>query len=175
MAKRVRVRVEFPYFIPKAAPVSGEVGNLDVDCVFELIDENGDLQHWLEVTTPITTVCPCSRDISDYGAHNQRGRVTVRARCSNDEAELPALVWIEELVEVAEAAGSSPVYPVVKRPDERHITMAAYDKPQFVEDVARDVAARLAGDERIAAYDIFVENDESIHAHNAFARCRRAR
>lgn len=169
-ARRVRVRAEFPYFIPKAAPVSGEVGNLDVDCGFELIDEDGILQHWLEVTVPITTVCPCSRDISDYGAHNQRGRVTMRVRCANDEAELPALVWIEELVEVAEAAASSPVYPVVKRPDERHITMAAYDKPQFVEDVTRDVAVALAVDPRIASYEIFVENDESIHAHNAFAR-----
>lgn len=167
---RIRVRAEFPYFIPKAAPVSGEVGNLDVDCAFELIDEDGVLQHWLEVTAPITTVCPCSRDISDYGAHNQRGRVTMRVRCANDEAELPALVWIEELVEVAEGAASSPVYPVVKRPDERHITMAAYDKPQFVEDVTRDVAAALAVDSRVAAYEILVENDESIHAHNAFAR-----
>lgn len=169
-ASAVRVRIEFPYFINKAAPVSGEVGTLDVDCAFEILDRDGALDHWLEVTTPVTTVCPCSRDISDYGAHNQRGHVTIRVRCANDDADLPALVWIEELVEIAEAAGSSPLYPVVKRPDERHITMAAYDRPQFVEDVARDVAVALKADARIAAYEVRVENDESIHVHNAFAR-----
>ena len=167
---QVRVRVEFPYFITKAAPVSGQLGDLDVDCAFEVVDRAGIPAHWLEVTTPVTTVCPCSRDISDYGAHNQRGHVTVRIRCANDDADLPALVWIEELVEVAESAASSPVYPVVKRPDERHITMAAYDRPRFVEDVARDVAIAVKDDPRIAAYEITVVNDESIHSHNAFAR-----
>lgn len=167
---RVRVRVEFPYFITKAAPVSGQLGDLDVDCAFEVVDRAGVPEHWLEVTTPVTTVCPCSRDISDYGAHNQRGHVTVRIRCANDDADLPALVWIEELVEAAESAASSPVYPVVKRPDERHITMAAYDRPRFVEDVARDVAIAVKDDPRVAAYEIGVVNDESIHSHNAFAR-----
>ncbi len=169
-AERVRVRAEFPYFLAKAAPVSGEIGELDVDCAFEIVDREGAPEHWLEVTTPVTTVCPCSRDISDYGAHNQRGHVTIRIRCANDDADLPSLVWIEELVELAESASSSPVYPIVKRPDERHITMAAYDHPQFVEDVARDVAVGLRGDARISAFEVNVVNDESIHAHNAFAR-----
>lgn len=169
-ADRARVRVEFPYFIEKRAPVTGEVGTLDVDCAFEVIDTDGELEHWMEVTTPITTVCPCSRDISDYGAHNQRGFVTIRARFTQDEAGFPTLVWIEELVEVSEAAGSSPVYSVIKRPDERHVTMAGYDNPKFVEDVIRDVAVALRADDRIAAFDLTVENDESIHAHNAYAR-----
>jgi GTP cyclohydrolase IB len=169
-AERVRVRAEFPYFVAKAAPVSGEVGELDVDCAFEIVDVDGQPEHWLQVTTPVTTVCPCSRDISDYGAHNQRGHVTIRIRCANDDADLPSLVWIEELIELAEAASSSPVYPIVKRPDERHITMAGYDRPQFVEDVARDVALGLRNDARVSAFEVNVVNDESIHAHNAFAR-----
>lgn len=171
-ADRARVRVEFPYFIEKRAPVSGETGSLDVDCAFEVIDDAGELEHWMEVTTPITTVCPCSRDISDYGAHNQRGRVTIRARFTQDEAQFPTIVWIEEFVELAEGAGSSPVYPVIKRPDERHVTMAGYDNPKFVEDVIRDAAVALRDDARIAQYELHVENDESIHAHNAYTTLR---
>ena len=168
-ASRARIRAEFPYFISKPAPVTGEVGTLDVDCVFEIIDHDGNVEHWLEVTTPVTTVCPCSRDISDYGAHNQRGYVTTRVLCAADEADLPALIWIEELVEAAEAAASSPVYPVIKRPDERHVTMGAFDNPRFVEDVIRDVAIALRNDDRLSRFELRVQNDESIHAHNAIA------
>lgn len=170
-ADRCRIRAEFPYFITKSAPVTGAEGEVDLDCVFEVVeDARTGIQHWLEVRVPVTTVCPCSRDISDYGAHNQRGTVTIRTRFTEDEAELPALVWIEELVEIAEQAASSPVYSVVKRPDERHVTMAGYDRPRFVEDVAREVALKLDDDERITTFQVEVENEESIHAHNAFAR-----
>lgn len=171
-ATRARVRVEFPYFTERAAPVSGEVGDLDVDCAFETVDRAGTSEQWLEVTTPVMTVCPCSRDISDYGAHNQRGHVTVRIRCAHDDVGLPSLVWIEELIELADSASSFPVYPVVKRPDERHITMSAYNRPQFVEDVARDVVKGLKDDSRICDYDVYVKNEESIHSHDAFARVR---
>lgn len=168
-ATTVRARAEFPYFVTRQAPVTGSVGEIDVDCIFEVIDTNGALVHWLEVDVPITTVCPCSRDVSEYGAHNQRGHVQTRVRCANDEAGMPALVWIEELIEAAEAASSSPVYPVIKRPDERHVTMTGFENPQFVEDVVRDVAVELCADDRIQEFIITVESEESIHAHNAFA------
>ncbi|MEX2375157.1 MAG: GTP cyclohydrolase FolE2 [Dehalococcoidia bacterium] len=168
-ASRAHVVARFPYFLTKRAPVSGEEGSFDVDCVFEVVDVCGDLKHWLQVVTPVTTVCPCSRDISDYGAHNQRGHVDIRIQCASDEADLPMLVWIEELVDVAERAGSAPLYSVVKRPDERHVTMAGYDNPKFVEDVIRDVAVALREDDRITAFELTVENDESIHVHNAVA------
>lgn len=166
----VRVRLDFPYFLDRPAPVTGESGSLDVDCAFEVLDEQGETSSWLEVTTPVTTVCPCSRDISDYGAHNQRGHVTIKVLCEQDEAELPSLVWIEELVEWAENSGSSPVYPVIRRQDERHVTMSGFDNPKFVEDVARDVALVLEKDPRIASWAVDVVNDESIHSHDAFAR-----
>lgn len=171
-ARRCRVRLEFPYFLTKAAPVTGELGEVDIDCAFEVIDVDSKLQHWLETRVPVTTVCPCSKDISDYGAHNQRGTIKIRIRCAQDEADLPALVWIEELVEIAESAASSPVYSVVKRPDERYLTMTGYDKPQFVEDVARDAALALSQDERIVNFEVTAENEESIHAHNAYATVR---
>ncbi len=166
---RVRIRVEFPYFLERAAPVSGEVGSLDVDCAFEVIDSDGAVEHWLEVTTPITTVCPCSRDISDYGAHNQRGRITCRVLCDVDEAGMPALIWIEDIVDIAEASGSAPVHSVIRRSDERHVTMAAYDNPKFVEDVARDVVLKDGTDAIGNRTRVKVVNDESIHAHDAFA------
>lgn len=167
--RRVRIRLEFPYFLPRVAPVSGEPGTLDVDCAFEIIDNDGDVEHRLEVTTPITTVCPCSRDISDYGAHNQRGRVTCRVLCDIDEAGMPAIVWIEDLVEIAEAGGSGPVHSVIRRTDERYVTMAAYDNPKFVEDVARDVSLAIRAARGVAQVDVTVVNDESIHSHDAYA------
>lgn len=167
--QRVRIRVEFPYFLQRAAPVSGEEGTLDVDCAFEVVDTEGAVEHWLEVTTPITTVCPCSRDISDYGAHNQRGHVTCRVLCDVDEAGMPALVWIEDIVEIAEVSGSAPVHPVIRRSDERHVTMAAYRNPKFVEDVARDVLLGLRSALGVGQARVDITNDESIHAHDAYA------
>jgi GTP cyclohydrolase IB len=172
-ADDVHVRVDFPYFLTKAAPVTGSLGEVDHDAWFDVTDRAGELHHRLGVVAPITTLCPCSRDISDYGAHNQRGRVTIEVELAHDATGDPQLLWIEELVQIADAASSSPVYPVLKRPDERHVTMQAYDNPRFVEDVVREVALLLEADDRVAGYEVHVENDESIHAHNAYARIDR--
>ena len=124
----------------------------------------------LRVCVPVSTLCPCSKEISDYGAHNQRGYVTisVRTRRANDGAW--DLVWIEELIDVAEKSASAPIYPLLKRTDERHVTMQAYDNPVFVEDVVRSVARTLRDDERITWFEVRVVNQESIHNHSAFAR-----
>ena len=119
---------------------------------------------------PVTSVCPCSKAISDYGAHNQRGHITIRVRPRDDDDGQPAMVWIEELIEIAEASASSPVFPLLKRPDERHVTMRAHDHPVFVEDMARAAARALSHDGRIAWFSVEAANDESIHNHAAFAR-----
>lgn len=169
-AENVHVRVDFPYFLTKAAPITGSLGEIDHEAWFDVIDRGGALRHRLGVVVPVTTLCPCSRDISDYGAHNQRGRVTMEVELSHDADGQPRMLWIEELIQVAEAASSSPVYPVLKRPDERDVTMQAYDNPRFVEDVVREVAVQFDADERVFGYEVHVENDESIHSHNAFAR-----
>src|SRR5437667_152241 len=107
---------------------------------------------------------------SDYGAHNQRGLITIEVRGRGSLNAEPPLIWIEELIEIAERSASSPVYPLLKRPDERHVTMQAYDNPVFVEDMVRNVAARLQTDERVAWFRVNVINHESIHNHNVFAR-----
>jgi GTP cyclohydrolase IB len=172
-ADDVHVRVDFPYFVTKAAPVTGSLGEVDHDAWFDVADTSGTLRHRLGVVVPVTTLCPCSRDISDYGAHNQRGRVTIEVELAHDDVGAPHLVWLEELIQVAEGAASSPLYPVLKRPDERHVTMQAYDNPRFVEDVVREVALKLEADSRLHGYEVHVENDESIHAHNAYARIDR--
>ena len=120
---------------------------------------------------PVTSVCPCSKAISDYGAHNQRGHITLAGvQRPDDDAGQPAMVWIEELVEIAEASASSPVFPLLKRPDERYVTMHAYDNPVFVEDMARAAARALSDDGRIAWFSVEAASDESIHNHAAFAR-----
>lgn len=171
-ATDVRLTVDFPYFVGKQAPVTGAQGLVDHDCTFDVRDHDGDVRHRLVVRAPVTTVCPCSRDISDYGAHNQRGMVEVTVELAKDLSGQPEMVWIEELLDVADASASSPVYSVIKRPDERHVTMSAYDNPRFVEDVAREVALALRGDARIAGFEVVVTNDESIHSHDAYATVR---
>ena len=124
----------------------------------------------LGVRVPITTLCPCRKAISDYGAHNQRGYVDVRVRSTQEETGHPALIWIEEIVDLVEACASAPVYPLLKRPDERYVTMQAYDKPMFVEDVVRDVALSLQRDQRVVWFLVHAKNHESIHNHSAFAQ-----
>jgi GTP cyclohydrolase IB len=166
---RARLEVSFPYFLTRAAPVSGARGTMDYQCRFEAEAGGEGIDFMLTVRVPVTSVCPCSKAISDYGAHNQRGFITMAVRTAKapDDA---GLVWIEELIEVAESCASSPVYPVLKRPDERYVTMAAFDNPVFVEDMARGVAARLQADDRIDWFSVDALNDESIHNHAAFAR-----
>jgi GTP cyclohydrolase I len=164
------LEVVFTYFISREAPVTKARGVMDYECWFR--GESGEAavdRFVLGVRTPVTSVCPCSKEISDYGAHNQRGYITIEVESSIDRDGRPALVWIEELIELAEAAASCPVYPLLKRPDERHVTMQAYDNPVFVEDMVRNVAALLATDHRVAWYGVEAQNLESIHNHDAFA------
>jgi GTP cyclohydrolase I len=121
------------------------------------------------IKVPVTSLCPCSKAISDYGAHNQRGYVTIEVRPTNARDGEVTLIWFEELIQIAEQAASCPVYPILKRQDERHVTMQAYDKPAFVEDIVRDCAVALQRDPRVSWFKVNVENHESIHNHAAFA------
>jgi len=169
-AERARVEVAFTYFLERTAPVSGSKALVDYECFFvgETSSTNDDFV--LGVRVPVTTLCPCSKEISDYGAHNQRGYVTIEVRSTQTDDESPQLIWVEELIEIAEKSGSAPVYSLLKRSDERYVTMQAYDNPVFVEDMVRNVAVRLQGDERVAAFKVHALNDESIHNHSAFAQ-----
>lgn len=172
-SKTANVVAAFTYFIEKRAPVSGVRGLLDVSCRFSFSDEGDGLRFALEVRTPVTTLCPCSRAVSDYGAHNQRCDVTVAITGNDPDGDESSIVWIEDLVEMAERHASAPIYPALKRPDERFVTMQAYDNPAFVEDVVRGVAAELDGDARIESFFVEASSDESIHNHRAFARVGR--
>jgi GTP cyclohydrolase IB len=165
-AETAKVDLSFPYFVERAAPVSGAKALMDYQCRF-VGESNGGEHFTLTVTVPVTSLCPCSKTISDYGAHNQRTYVAMEVRSVTNDPE--NLIWIEELIAVAEGAASSPVYPLLKRPDERYVTMLAYDHPAFVEDIARDVAVKLQLDGRVAFFRIHVRSDESIHNHSAFA------
>jgi GTP cyclohydrolase IB len=169
-AESAHIELEFPYFVERTAPVSGAKALMDYDCFFSA-EMNGVHQDFiLGVRVPITTLCPCSKAISDYGAHNQRGYVDVRIKSTREASGSPALIWIEEIVDLVEACASAPVYPLLKRPDERYVTMQAYDKPMFVEDVVRDVALSLQRDQRVAWFLAHAKNQESIHNHSAFAQ-----
>ncbi|MEX1362169.1 MAG: GTP cyclohydrolase FolE2 [Nannocystaceae bacterium] len=168
-AESAHIEVSFPYFSSKAAPVSGATALMDYECAF-IGESTADREDFiLQVKVPVTSLCPCSKAISDYGAHNQRGHVTIQVRSAKDDVGAPQLVWIEELIAVAEASASAPVYPLLKRSDERHVTMQAYDNPVFVEDMVRNVAARLQDEPRVGWFHVHAVNHESIHNHGAFA------
>jgi GTP cyclohydrolase I len=168
-AEAVQVTLQFPYFVEKAAPVSKAKSLMSYECTFSAA-ANGSVRDFvLGVRVPITTLCPCSKTISDYGAHNQRGIAEIQVRTVTRSNGEPAFIWIEELIEVAEQCCSAPVYSLLKRPDERWVTMAAYDKPMFVEDVIREITAKLKRDRRVAWLRAHVESEESIHNHSAFA------
>jgi GTP cyclohydrolase I len=142
---------------------------MDYQCRF-IGEVNGSKSDFvLSVSVPVTSLCPCSKAISDYGAHNQRGEITIKVRSRATDGGSPALIWIEELIAVAEASASAPVYALLKREDERHVTMQAYDNPVFVEDIVRNVAATLQADERLTWFHVHALNRESIHNHGAFA------
>jgi GTP cyclohydrolase I len=157
------IEMSFPFFVMKKAPVSGVESLMDYRA--SLIGERRGTgtNMWIRVVVPVTSLCPCSKRISAYGAHNQRSHITLTAK-------LKSHIWIEELIEIAESEASSQLYGILKRPDEKYVTEHAYDHPKFVEDMVRDVAARLAADGRIAAYVVEAENFESIHNHSAYAR-----
>jgi GTP cyclohydrolase I len=158
------IEMRFPYFVRKAAPISGVPSQLDYEvCWRGSISEGGDYTFWISVAVPATSLCPCSKEISEYGAHNQRS-------CIQITAELLGNVAIEELIRIAEQAASCEVYGLLKRPDEKFVTERAYDNPRFVEDLVREVALALNRDERVGRYTVEAENFESIHNHSAFAR-----
>ena len=163
------IKVCFPYFVEKAAPVSGQKGLMDYECTFTG-ESNGLKDDFvLSIKVPVTSLCPCSKAISEYGGHNQRGYITIDVRSKKDKDGHYEIVWIEELIEIAEQSASAPVYPLLKRPDERYVTMQAYDNPVFVEDMVRNVADILKRDKRLSWFMVYAENHESIHNHNAFA------
>jgi GTP cyclohydrolase I len=168
-AENAHMELAFPHFIDKAAPVSGARAKVCCQCTFSIRCNGRKDDVSLRVVVPVTTLCPCSKEISDYGAHNQRGHVTIEVRPAMTK-EGWAWIWIEELVEVAERSASAPVYALLKRPDERHVTMQAHDNPVFVEDLVRNVALFLKEDTRISSFEVQAINQESIHAHDAFAR-----
>jgi len=155
-------RIRFPYFIRKTAPVSG-IASLQVyDCSFDAqLREQYELR--IGVKVPVTTLCPCSREISDRGAHNQRSFVHV-------ELTYTDFIWLEEFVELVESCASCGIWPLLKREDERWVTERAYDNPRFAEDMVREVTLRLMADLRVSSFTVESENMESIHSHNAFAR-----
>lgn len=161
-ARSAHLEVYFPYFIEKKAPVTGIPSLMEYQAfmIASLSKRKRDLI--LGVKVPVMTLCPCSKSISEYGAHNQRGLVTVAVRSKK-------FIWLEELIEIAEESASSPVYPLLKRPDEKYVTERAYENPKFVEDVVRGVAHKLLQRKEIYWFSVEAENMESIHGHNAYA------
>lgn len=161
-ADKAHVEMRFPYFRAKKAPVSGAEGLLDYGVVFDVNADAGKTDFVLTVEVPVATLCPCSKAISTRGAHNQRGTVTLSVRFSEP-------VWIEDLLELVETSASSELYSILKRPDEKFVTEAAYDNPVFVEDLVRNVAVKAKAHSRITWFRVEAENYESIHNHNAWA------
>jgi len=156
------IEMTFPYFVSKKAPVSGVESLMDYEVTFvgEFVD--GKETFTLKVLVPVTSLCPCSKKISERGAHNQRSHVTVAAKIN-------AFVWIEEVIDLVEREASSELYGLLKRPDEKFVTEQAFDNPKFVEDMVRDIAAGLNADSRVVSYVVESENFESIHNHSAYA------
>ncbi|MDX1823900.1 MAG: GTP cyclohydrolase FolE2 [Thiohalomonadales bacterium] len=161
-AESGHIEMRFPYFVNKTAPVSGVESLMDYDVTFVGEIHNGVDEMTIKVVVPVTSLCPCSKKISDYGAHNQRSHVTVTARITD-------FVWVEEIIDLVEQEASCELYGLLKRPDEKSVTERAYNNPKFVEDMVRDVAARLNQEDRISAYIVESENFESIHNHSAYA------
>ena len=160
-AESAHLEIEFPYFIEKEAPVSKSKSLMEYQCRFlgEITDR---LRIYLGVSVPVMTVCPCSKEISDYGAHNQRAMIHVLLR-------FKGFIWLEDVIAMVESCASSPVYALLKREDEKYITESSYDNPTFVEDVVRNVAMKLNENKNITWYRVEVESAESIHNHDAYA------
>lgn len=156
------IEMNFPYFINKTAPVSGVQSLMDYDVTFIGATKNGEGCLTIKVVVPVTSLCPCSKKISERGAHNQRSHVTLSVRTNS-------FIWIEDIIDLVEKEASCELFGLLKRPDEKHVTERAYDNPKFVEDMVRDIATNLNADDRIDAYVIESENFESIHNHSAYA------
>jgi GTP cyclohydrolase I len=161
-AKAGHIEMSFPYFVNKTAPESGVQSLMDYEVTFIGEITRGEPMLTIRVVVPVTSLCPCSKEISDFGAHNQRSHVTVNAT-------IGGFVWIEDLIDLVEKQASCELYGLLKRPDEKYVTERAYNNPKFVEDMVRDVAGILNEDERIVAYTVESENFESIHNHSAYA------
>jgi GTP cyclohydrolase I len=175
-AQQGRIEAAFSFFLRKRAPVSGVQSLLDYQgrWIAETRENTTETTLWAEVAVPVKSLCPCSKEISDYGAHNQRSLVTIRAEVLAGAAapDTAPLGW-QELVRFAEDQASSEIWPMLKRPDEKWVTEHAYQNPKFVEDLVRDVALALNADPRIGRYRVDVENFESIHNHSAYARIQK--
>ena len=166
-AESAHLEIEFPYFIKKKAPISGAEGLMEYVCkIHGETYPDGKTRLGVEVHVPITTLCPCSREISELGAHNQRGTVSLAVRFNQ-------MIWIEDLIEMVEGCASCDVYSLLKREDEKFVTEKAYSNPMFVEDVVRDVAEKMMADDSITWFAVWAENIESIHNHNAYAYIER--
>lgn len=162
-AQSCHIEMKFPYFINKAAPISGVKSWMDYDVAFIGDLNSAGVTTRLRVIVPVTSLCPCSKQISERGAHNQRSHITVTAVINDG-------IQIDEIIEMIEAEASCEIYPLLKRPDEKYVTERAYDNPKFVEDLVRDISLRLISDSRIYSFVVESENFESIHNHSAFAR-----
>lgn len=160
-AEKAMLELEFTYFVYKEAPVTGQRAPLDINCRFRA-EKDQEFELYICAEIPIHTLCPCSREISAYGAHNQRAIAKIEITANE-------MVWLEEMVVMAEAGASSPIYSLLKRPDEKYVTEKAYENPRFVEDAVREIALQLEADRRIKWYQVVVESIESIHNHSAFA------
>lgn len=162
-AASAHLEMTFPYFIEKAAPVSASPGLMDYTCSIRgSSDASGRVDLVSEVVVPISSVCPCSMEISEHGAHNQRGEVKLSTRFKK-------FIWMEDMIELVESSASCEVYSVLKRVDEKSVTERAFANPKFVEDIVRDIAKRLNADDNITWFSVSAENFESIHNHSAFA------
>lgn len=160
------ISLKFPYFMEKKTPVSNLASLMDYECEFEGTCSNNGLDFVLTVKVPVQSLCPCSKEISEYGAHNQRSIASISVRFNKT-------VWIEDLIEIAESSASSPIFSLLKREDEKYVTEHAYENPAFVEDIVRNLSEKLMNDERITWFLVECENMESIHNHNAWARIER--
>jgi len=161
-SEEASVEVKFPYFIEKKAPVSGLASLMDYECKY-IGYATPDKKDFITcVKVPVVSLCPCSKEISDFGAHNQRSYVEIKVRYSK-------MVWIEDLVNIAESSGSAPIYSLLKREDEKYITEKSYNNPVFVEDIVRNVSGKLLADDRITWFEVSSDNIESIHNHSAYA------
>lgn len=160
-ARNAHFEIDFPYFITKEAPVSREKAKMEYRC--KLSASSFDDYYVLEVSVPVLSLCPCSREISEYGAHNQRSIITITIKAQER-------IWIEDVIAIAESAASSDIYSILKREDEKYITEKSYGNPMFVEDMVRSAAERLMKNERILWFSVESENMESIHNHSAYAR-----
>jgi GTP cyclohydrolase I len=162
-AASAHIEISFPYFIEKQAPVSHVPGLMDYNCrIIGSSDCRNEIDLISEVNVPITSVCPCSREISDFGAHNQRGSVQLQTRFKR-------FIWLEDMIELVETCASCDVFSVLKRVDEKNVTEKGFSNPKFVEDVVRDISARLIADDNITWFSVSAENFESIHNHSAYA------